>query len=282
VPSTTMVYSHPAELPPAHGRLSPNEGRRSAGSPARASRNGEGPGQVWCHARPGGGRSRREGDPLAHDLCAAVGRCSWHQQHGRVLNPLHHLLVVAGSLIVTTVPEGWPVSLSEDLAETLTRTPQDYRRRVYLLAGVYGLLNLAALVTISVTLWQYRLFLTLASRSNAQPLAFLVLCVICGYYVATTWRGALGALRLLTRADCTWLAARLSRLTPTLRDECLLLDVAYGAEYSIPIIPEPLGFIILRRTEQRADAVAALGCAALGLVGIASVLILWALFPPMW
>lgn len=94
-------------------------------------------------------------------------------------------------------------------------------------------------------------------------------------------KGPIWPTQRLSRADLTWLETRLRHLTPTLRDECFLPNVAYGAAYSIPIIPEPLGFIILRRTEQRADAVAALGCAALGLMVITSVLILIVVFP-LW
>ena len=54
----------------------------------------------------------------------------------------------------------------------------------------------------------------------------------------------------------------------------------YEAEYSIPIIPEPLGFISLKRQEQRADPVATMGCASLVTLTIMALLILFTIFPP--
>jgi hypothetical protein len=59
-----------------------------------------------------------------------------------------------------------------------------------------------------------------------------------------------------------------------------LPDVEYQAEYNLPIIPEPLGFISLKRTEQRADPVATMGCASLVTLGVMALLILFIFFPP--
>jgi hypothetical protein len=84
----------------------------------------------------------------------------------------------------------------------------------------------------------------------------------------------------VTAADVAFLEQRIRAIVPYLRDECFLPDVEYEAEYSIPIIPEPLGFISLRRTEQRADPVATMGCAALVTLGILALLVFFLVFPP--
>ena len=359
------------------------------------------------------------------------------------------------------------MSLSEDIVRKVSKTTTQYRRRVYLMAGIYVLLNVAALASIVLIIWQYRLFVTLAQRSNIETLTLAIIAVLFAYFVLTTFGGFIGALKMLfynlplgggtdsgaqgagpgksrdqkkggtgtsepdsdspaadaarpdplppgrrrvearkqaalkaaqgddnkayfnyvfeakdtpdqpiripiedeagtlgdlvldgaearieaekqgisntlfeymlnqiqdrlrgrvpklqleivawssvddeaaamygsqvqafrtlasqlekgpiwptlelTAADITFVGNRIRAIVPYLRDECFLPDVEYEAEYSIPIIPEPLGFIALRRTDQRADPVATMGCASLVTLGILLLLVFFLYFPP--
>ncbi|MDQ2808284.1 MAG: hypothetical protein M3Z04_15435 [Chloroflexota bacterium] len=329
------------------------------------------------------------------------------------------------------------MSLSEDLVRKLSKTEQDYQRRVYLVAAIYLVLNTTALISIGLIVWHYRFWVTTAQRSNVETLTFGLIVALFAYLVATTFRGGIGALRIvfyhlplpgkppaqgkdglqkavapqearkqaalkpvqdeeehkkayfnlavcakgrpnepiripvqdaagslgeivldgveavfkaqkkgisnslfeyllnqledriqthnadvqlqivqwssiddeeaaqyhsqvqafrtlatqldkgpiwptqeLTRDDIAYITARIQAIVPALRDEAFLPDVEYGAEYSIPIIPEPLGFVSLRRTEQRADPVATMGCAALVALTMMAILIIFLVFPP--
>jgi hypothetical protein len=353
------------------------------------------------------------------------------------------------------------MSLSEDLVRKISKTTHQYRRRVYIMAAVYVLLNVTALASIVVIIWQYRLFITLAQRSNIETLTLAIILVLFAYLVFTTFGGFIGALKLvfynlplgvggnaaqdeqgakaksgparrkkegedepealeeeslppsrrrveerkqralkpakgeankayfnvafeaeenpdapiripiedeagklgelvidgaeakieaekkgvsntlfeyllnqiqdrvqqrapevqleivawssvndeeaamyqsqvqafrtlaeqldkgpiwptepLSAADIAYVQQRIRAIVPYLRDECFLPDVEYEAEYSIPIIPEPLGFISLRRTDQRADPVATMGCASLVTLGVLALLVFFLIFPP--
>ncbi|PZS02925.1 MAG: hypothetical protein DLM69_03470 [Candidatus Chloroheliales bacterium] len=66
----------------------------------------------------------------------------------------------------------------------------------------------------------------------------------------------------LHERDVQFISDRMREVMPSLRDECFLPDLEYSAEYKVPIIPEPLGFVALSRNESRADPVATMGCAA--------------------
>ncbi len=328
------------------------------------------------------------------------------------------------------------MSLSEDLVRKLSKNERQYQRRVYLVAGIYLLLNVTALVSIAMIAWYYRFWVTTAQRSNVETLTFGLIVALFAYLVITTFRGGIGALRILfyhlplpgaappqgknskqpavapqearkqaalkpqgdeenkkayyniafcpkdqpnepihipvqdaagslgeivldgveatfkaekkgisntvfeyllnqlqdriqahdpevqlqivqwssiddeeaaqyhsqvqafrtlaaqldkgpiwptqelSRDDIAYVTARVQAIVPALRDETFLPDVEYSAEYSIPIIPEPLGFVSLRRTEQRADPVATMGCAALVALGIMAILVVFLIFPP--
>jgi len=354
------------------------------------------------------------------------------------------------------------MSLSEDLVRKVSKTTHQYRRRVYLMAGVYVLLNITALASIAIIIWQYRLFVTLSQRSNVETLTLAIILVLFAYLVFSTFAGFIGALKLvfynlplgrggtaaqaengahdkprparkkqggqdqmdaedkaaplspgrrrvearkqaalqpakgddskayfnvaleaeenpdapiripiedeagklgelvidgaeakieavkkgisntlfeyllnqiqdrvqlrapevqleivawssvndeaaamyhsqvqafrtladqldkgpiwptqpLTAADIAYVQQRIRAIVPYLRDECFLPDVEYEAEYRVPIIPEPLGFIALRRTDQRADPVATMGCASLITLGILALLVFFLIFPP--
>ncbi len=73
----------------------------------------------------------------------------------------------------------------------------------------------------------------------------------------------------------------LQEAAPLLRENLLLPDIEYSAEFAIPIIPEPFAFMRLTRRKEHADAVASMGCATLmALVFLAG--IAWILVDPPW
>lgn len=84
----------------------------------------------------------------------------------------------------------------------------------------------------------------------------------------------------LTDDDIATLRRELAELCPTLRNEALLPDVEYSAEHRLPIIPEPLAFISLSRSESRADPVASMGCALIVALVILAIVVVIVLFPP--
>lgn len=77
------------------------------------------------------------------------------------------------------------------------------------------------------------------------------------------------------------LRAALAEATPHLREAALMRDIDYAAEFSIPLVPEPLAFVQIHRSESRADPVASLGCATL-MVLAALVAVAWVVFFPPW
>jgi hypothetical protein len=77
------------------------------------------------------------------------------------------------------------------------------------------------------------------------------------------------------------LRAVLAEATPHLREAALMSDVDYAAEFSIPLVPEPLAFVQIHRSESRADPVASLGCATL-MVLVALIAVVWVVLFPPW
>jgi hypothetical protein len=69
-------------------------------------------------------------------------------------------------------------------------------------------------------------------------------------------------------------------LVPALRNESLLPDVEYEVVWTIPVLPEPLSFMQLRRRENRADPVVTMGCAVFVMLGVLAVILLFILWPP--
>lgn len=85
----------------------------------------------------------------------------------------------------------------------------------------------------------------------------------------------------LDAAGIEALEAMLREAAPSLREDLLLPDIEYSAEFSIPIIPEPFAFMQLTRRKEHADAVASMGCATLVALGFLGV-IAWILIDPPW
>jgi len=77
------------------------------------------------------------------------------------------------------------------------------------------------------------------------------------------------------------LRAVFDEATPHLREAALMRDVDYAAEFSIPLVPEPLAFVQIHRSESRADPVASLGCATL-MVLAALIAVVWVVLFPPW
>jgi hypothetical protein len=77
------------------------------------------------------------------------------------------------------------------------------------------------------------------------------------------------------------LAVVMREVTPFLREDIMLPDIEYSAEFSIPIIPEPLAFMQLSRQQQHADSVASLGAATIVVLVILAV-IAWLIAAPPW
>jgi len=77
------------------------------------------------------------------------------------------------------------------------------------------------------------------------------------------------------------LRAALEEAAPHLREAALLRDVAYSAEFSIPLVPEPLAFVQIRRQESRADPVASMGCATVMVLATLAA-VLWVVLSPPW
>jgi hypothetical protein len=84
----------------------------------------------------------------------------------------------------------------------------------------------------------------------------------------------------LTRAHIDELERRLSSICPALREEGFLPDWEYTAEHKLPIIPEPLGFASISRSETRADPLVSMGLAAAVVVASVFILAMVIIFPP--
>jgi hypothetical protein len=73
----------------------------------------------------------------------------------------------------------------------------------------------------------------------------------------------------------------LKEAAPTIRENLLLPDIEYSAEFTIPIVPEPFAFMQLSRRMEHADAVASMGCATLVALAFLAV-IAWVIVNPPW
>ena len=83
------------------------------------------------------------------------------------------------------------------------------------------------------------------------------------------------------KAGIERLEAMLKEAAPTIRENLLLPDIEYSAEFTIPIVPEPFAFMQLSRRMEHADAVASMGCATLVALAFLAV-IAWVIVNPPW
>lgn len=85
----------------------------------------------------------------------------------------------------------------------------------------------------------------------------------------------------INERDVEQIRQMLEEAAPSLRENLLLPDIEYTAEFTVPVIPEPFAFMQLSRKMSHADAVASMGCATLVvLVFLATVS--WVLINPPW
>ncbi|HXU73688.1 MAG TPA: hypothetical protein VN947_30425 [Polyangia bacterium] len=85
----------------------------------------------------------------------------------------------------------------------------------------------------------------------------------------------------LSAAQCAELERRFAVLCPTLREEAFLPRWEFQGEHKLPIIPEPLGIISLKRSERRVDALSSM-TAALLIISIAVALLVFFIVRPPW
>lgn len=85
----------------------------------------------------------------------------------------------------------------------------------------------------------------------------------------------------LTDEDVETLKKEARELCPILRNEAFLPDLEYEAEHRLPIIPEPLAFVTLSRSERRADPHASMGCAFIVTI-IITIIVTTMLWMPPW
>jgi len=85
---------------------------------------------------------------------------------------------------------------------------------------------------------------------------------------------------VLTTAHKAELEAELSRMCPALRAEAFLPDWEFSGEHKLPIIPEPLGFISLSRSEKRVDPLATLVAALITMTLLVAITCFFLARPP--
>ena len=85
----------------------------------------------------------------------------------------------------------------------------------------------------------------------------------------------------LTAQQCDELERRLADVCDALRDEAFLPHWEFEGEHKVPIIPEPLGVISLKRSERRVDPLSSM-LSALVVVAFAVALIAWFMWRPPW
>jgi hypothetical protein len=86
----------------------------------------------------------------------------------------------------------------EFVREPATSSPEQYATRVYRLAGIYIILVGACVIGDVLLVWQGKLFVTLAQRSNVEGLTLAFLLVFFTYVAIISVRGAYGGLRILS------------------------------------------------------------------------------------
>ena len=90
------------------------------------------------------------------------------------------------------------MSLAEKFVkEHATCTPERYANRVRWLAVIYVALNLISFAVMVAVAWRFQFFMTIAQRSNVETLTLVIIFVLALYYVISTFRGFIGAMRIL-------------------------------------------------------------------------------------
>ncbi len=91
-----------------------------------------------------------------------------------------------------------PMSLTEDMvSEQVDQPPKRYASRVRWMAIIYVVLNIISIAIIIAIVWRLRFFITLSQRSNVETLTIAIIFVLAAYYLVSTFRGFIGAMRML-------------------------------------------------------------------------------------
>jgi hypothetical protein len=83
------------------------------------------------------------------------------------------------------------------IKEVVTQTAPRYDARVRGLAAIYVFLNLISLAIAVAIIWRGQFFVTLSQRSNIETLTLAIILVLAVYYIATTFKGFIGAFRMI-------------------------------------------------------------------------------------
>ncbi|HET9496038.1 MAG TPA: hypothetical protein VFR15_17560, partial [Chloroflexia bacterium] len=83
------------------------------------------------------------------------------------------------------------------IKEVVTQTAPRYDARVRGLAAIYVLLNLVSLAIAIAIIWRGQFFVTLSQRSNVETLTLAIILILSIYYIATTFKGFIGAFRMI-------------------------------------------------------------------------------------
>ncbi|MFL5734163.1 MAG: hypothetical protein ACJ78Q_13310 [Chloroflexia bacterium] len=90
------------------------------------------------------------------------------------------------------------MALAEKIVqEHIDTTPERYAARVRWQAVIYLALNIISIVLIVMIAWRVQFFITLTQRSNVETLILAVIVVLAFYYLVTSFKGFIGALRML-------------------------------------------------------------------------------------
>jgi hypothetical protein len=90
------------------------------------------------------------------------------------------------------------LALAEKIVkEHITKTPDRYAKRVRWQAFIYFALNALSIVIIVAIAWRVQFFVTLSQRSNVETLTLAIIFVLSVYYLLSSSRGFVGALRIL-------------------------------------------------------------------------------------
>lgn len=83
------------------------------------------------------------------------------------------------------------------LREPQVQSPRQYRRHVKLLTLIYVTMFFSSILGIVVLCWHFKLFITLAQRSNVETLTIAFLVIFFAYLLAISFKGALAAVRVI-------------------------------------------------------------------------------------
>lgn len=90
------------------------------------------------------------------------------------------------------------MSLAEKFVKQYaTKTPEQYASRVRWLATIYLVLNLVSIAIMVAVALRVQFFITLAQRSNVETLILALIFILALYYLLSTFKGFIGAVRMI-------------------------------------------------------------------------------------